>query len=125
MQRCLKVQLKATVASPTAVGDHFSYSFRGITQYNDLRSDAVATPRILVVLFLPKEHSNWIDHSDDALSLRRCAYWVSLRGAPESDNDTAQTVYIPKTQRFDGPGLISLMTQLSRNDIPMYKEIVA
>lgn len=121
----IKVQLKATVASPATVGDHFSYSFRGITQYNDLRSDAVATPRILVVLFLPKEHSNWITHSDDALSLYRCAYWVSLRGAPKSDNDTAQTVYIPKTQRFDGPGLISLMTQLSRNEIPMYEKIVA
>lgn len=115
----IKIQLKATIAPPATVGDHFPYCFRGIAQYNDLRSDAVATPRILVVLFLPKAYEEWITHSEEALSLHRCAYWVSLRGAPISVNDTAQTVYIPKAQRFDSTGLVSLMTQLSRNDIPM------
>ncbi|WP_375577067.1 DUF4365 domain-containing protein [Paracidovorax oryzae] len=121
----IKVQLKATVAEPTVIQNCFSYNFRGISQYNDLRSETVATPRILVVLFLPPEYENWICHSMDSLSLHRCAYWVSLRGAPESTNATAQTVYIPKTQKFDSAGLISLMTRLSRNEIPTYQEIAA
>ncbi len=119
----IKVQLKATIASPASVGDNYSYSFRGISQYNDLRSETIATPRILVVLFLPKEHKNWITHSEDALSLHRCAYWVSLRGALESGNEAAQTIYIPKKQRFDSLGLSSLMSNLSRNEIPVYQEI--
>lgn len=121
----IKVQLKATVSEPTVIDDCFSYSFRGISQYNDLRSEAVATPRILVVLFLPKEHQDWISHSGDSLSLYRCAYWVSLRGAPESDNSSAQTIYIPRKQKFDGAGLASLMTRLSRNEIPKYQETAA
>lgn len=119
----IKVQLKATIAEPVVIEDCFSYNFRGIDQYNDLRSEAVATPRILVVLFLPKEHKDWITHSVDALSLHRCAYWVSLRGAPESNNSSAQTIYIPTSQIFDGAGLVSLMTQLSWNKIPEYQEI--
>lgn len=121
----LKVQLKATIAEPTVVGGHFAYSFRGIAQYDDLRSPAVATPRILVVLYMPYESSEWIECSDEALLLRRCAYWVSLRGAKPSSNASAQTVYIPRTQRFDGPGLVSLMSRLSHNEVPLYEDISA
>lgn len=116
----LKIQLKATINQPTTVGNTLSYSLAGISRYDDLRSAAVATPRILVVLFLPQNESDWITHTDQALSLHRCAYWVSLRGAQASDNKTAQTVYLPKTQRFDEPGLKLLMEALSRNEIPEY-----
>ena len=56
--------------------------------------------------------------------MRKCAYWVSLRGADPSDNDTAQTVYLPKAQRFDPKGLLALMARLSRQDIPHYREQV-
>lgn len=121
----LKIQLKATVKQPTTVGDSLSYSLSGVPRYDDLRSEAVATPRILVVLFLPEKAENWITHTNDALSLHRCAYWVSLRGAKPSPNKTAQTVYLPKAQRFDVNGLTSLMAALSRNEIPTYQEIEA
>ncbi len=121
----LKVQLKATIKQPTTVGDTLSYGLSGISRYDDLRSEALATPRILVVLFLPEKAENWVTHTDDALSLHRCAYWVSLRGAKPSTNKTAQTVYLPKSQRFDADGLISLMGALSRNAIPVYREIEA
>lgn len=121
----LKVQLKATIAAPAEVGGHLAYSLRGIAQYDDLRSAAVATPRILVVLFMPPESAEWIECTDEALVLRRCAYWVSLRGAKASSNGTAQTVYIPRTQRFDGPGLLSLMSRLSHNEVPLYEDISA
>jgi hypothetical protein len=116
----LKVQLKATIKDPSLVGDAWPYSLAGISRYNDLRSLTVATPRILVVLFLPREAENWVIQTDSALSLQRCAYWVSLRGAPASKNDTAQTVYLPRSQRFDRSGLLGLMTRLSHNDIPTY-----
>ena len=121
----LKIQLKATISTPTVVGDHFSYSLSGISQYNDLRSESIATPRILVVLFLPANHQDWITQSDEALSLHKAAYWVSLRGAKESENKTAQTVYIPRKQKFDSAGLEALLSMLSRNEIPKYEEIAA
>ncbi len=117
----IKVQLKATTKQPTVVGNCFSYSFSGIKRYDNLRTAAISTPRILVVLFLPTNKAEWLTHTDDALSLHRCAYWVSLRDAPPSENKTAQTIYIPKNQRFDVAGLVDLMSRISRNDIPVYE----
>ena len=94
----LKVQLKATISDPVEKKGYLSYSFSGIKQYDDLRSDTVATPRILVVLFLPTCREAWLTHTEDTLSLSKCAYWVSLLDAPASTNETAQTVYLPKAQ---------------------------
>lgn len=88
----LKVQLKATIKKPAEVNGTFAYSLAGIARYDALRSQALSTPRILVVLFLPENASEWIAHTDESLSLRKCAYWVSLRGAKESGNKTAHTV---------------------------------
>lgn len=119
----VKVQLKATISDPIVIGDHFAYSVRGIAQYDDLRSPALATPRILVVLFMPRDPEQWLESTIEGLVLRRCAYWVSLRGAGASSNQTAQTVYIPRRQRFDGPGLRALMSRLSRNEVPTYEDV--
>lgn len=120
----IKVQLKATIKVPTVVGDFLSYSLSGIKQYNDLRAETVSTPRILVVLFLPSSASEWISHTDEALSLQKCAYWVSLRGAPASENTSSQTIYLPKSQRLDTQGITQLMSMISRNEMPMYQEPV-
>ena len=117
----INVQLKATIKPTSLSPQGYSYSLKGIHQYNDLRAEAISTPRILVVLFLPNDKKTWLEHSEDALMLRNCAYWVSLRGAGESNNDTSQTVYLPQTQFFDPTGLTKLMSRLSRRDIPLYE----
>ena len=119
----IKVQLKATVKQPAVVGDSFSYSLSGINQYNDLRTDTVSTPRILVVLFLPSDEKDWLVHTEDALLLKNCAYWVSLRGANESKNAVAQTIYLPKNQTFDPDGLIKILAKISKNEIPVYQGV--
>jgi hypothetical protein len=116
----LKVQLKATVKEPTVVDGCFSYSLDGIGRYDKLRKETVGAPRILVVLYLPRDDKDWIAHSEDALLLRKCAYWVSLRGAAASTNGTSQTVYIPTKQRFDVDGLLSIMAAISRSEPPRY-----
>jgi hypothetical protein len=109
----MRIQLKATVAVPTDNGTHLSYSLQGIARYDDLRSNTLAVPRFLVVLFLPSTDVDWLVHSVDQLVLRRCAYWVSLRNAPETPNTTATTVYLPKAQIFGPAQLTNLAVQLS------------
>lgn len=109
----LKVQLKATIGEPVDKKGCFSYSFSGIKQYDDLRSDTVATPRILVVLFLPKSKNAWLTHTEDTLSLSKCAYWVSLLDAPASTNGSSQTIYLPKTQKFDVANLADICDQIA------------
>jgi len=54
--------------------------------------------------------------------MKKCAYWVSLRGASASDNDTGKTIRLPKNQVFDTVGLADIGRLLSRNEIPCYEE---
>lgn len=119
----LNVQLKATIQKPVKTEKGLAYSLAGLSQYDDLRSLTIGVPRILVVLFLPKERADWLTHTEDELILKKCAYWVSLRGAPESANTTAQTIYLPENQKFNPSGLQTLLSRLSHRDIPTYQEI--
>lgn len=117
----LKIQLKATVSEPTDLGSHLSYTLKDITRYDDLRKkDAYATPRILVVLYLPKYRADWIAASANDLSLRNCAYWVSLAGAEQTTNRTSITVYFPKAQMLTPESLTALFASLSHGGVPDY-----
>ena len=114
------VQLKATYQTPTEVDGYFSFSLK-VKHYNKLRSTRVNSPRILVVLYLPTDQEDWLSHTEDCLVAKRCAYWVSLKGAPASENDDSQTVYIPKGQLLSTGSLNDLMTRFSRREEVLYE----
>lgn len=116
----IKVQLKATIKEPVDDGTRLSYFLAGVNRYNDLRTETVDAARILVLLFLPADAQEWLNHSPDELALRKCAYWQSLRGAPDTANASGATVYLPKLQMFTPEGLTSLAARLSRRDFPVY-----
>lgn len=115
------VQLKATVKPPTSRDGKLGYFFEGIDQYNRLRADTVVPSHLLVVLFLPSDAEAWLRHTARQLVLKRCAYWVSLRGAPESANETGQTVYLPRDQAFSPDGLNSLLGRIARQEELRYE----
>ena len=74
----LDVQLKATsnLTTPQAGGDK---SFRlSKKNYDDLRAQT-QTPRLLVVLELPKHKTHWLTVTTEELTLRHRAYWLSLQ----------------------------------------------
>jgi hypothetical protein len=114
----LHVQLKATRTTPPEQDGRFSFSLP-LHQYNRLRETLLTVPRLLVVYLLPSDPAEWLRHSEEGLIARRCAYWVSLRGAPPSLNETTQTVYVPRSQPLSPDGLLQIMTRLSRlEEIP-------
>jgi hypothetical protein len=90
--------------------DPIPYSL-DVETYNNLRDPLVANPRILVVLFIPKDIAEWASQSNEQLVLRHCAYWVSLKGAAESNNSVGQTVYLPQKNRFTPDALRNMMNQ--------------
>ncbi|WP_083571704.1 DUF4365 domain-containing protein [Chitinophaga sancti] len=53
--------------------------------------------------------------------LKKCAYWVSLRGAPESENEGGQTIYIPQNQIFNSNSLREILATRSRNESLIYQ----
>jgi len=116
----IKVQLKATIHTPAESDRYLSYFLKGVERYNDLRAETTAIPRILVVLFLPSNLEEWLEHTTQQLALRRCAYWESLRGAPKTSNATGTTIRLPTDQFFNARALKGLAARLSRRDIPRY-----
>ena len=120
-QVTINIQLKATVKKPTDDGTHLSYFIKEIRRYDKLREDHREPVRLLIVLFLPEAHADWLDCSEDQLVLKRCAYWASIRNAPPSDNGTGKTVKIPKDQILKPENLMALVERLALgNDVPCY-----
>jgi hypothetical protein len=115
----LEVQLKATTQAPVEQDERFSFRLK-VHQYNRLRTREATAQRILVVLYLPATAADWLTHSEDGLLARRCAYWVSLRGAPESTNEDSHTVYVPRSQLLSPDGLLNIMRRCSLREEILY-----
>lgn len=105
--RVLNVQLKATVNLGPPRAGVFRFRLNG-RNYDVLRQ-VRAAPFILVVLDLPRDPDLWLEISDDALLLRRRAYWASLAGAPPLSGRRTVTVDIPVGNVLDLTTLNALM----------------
>ncbi len=73
-------------------------------------------PRILIVVTVPRETSDWVSHSENELILRHCAYWVFLQGAPSTTNSATITVYLPRQQVLTPENLVGIMARLDRRE---------
>jgi len=103
----LEIQLKCT-AKNNGCDDYFTYQL-SIKNYNDLRGDDLLCPRYLFVLAVPTETNGWLSHEKDHTKLKHCCYWMSLSELPDSCNDTAVTLHIPKANLLTAESLFELM----------------
>lgn len=111
----LDLQVKSYTGD--AQGDPWSYDLE-VKSYADLIRTDYQVPRILVVVRVPADVGEWILHGEDQLSLRRCGYWLSLRGAAPTKNTGHVRVQIPRANVLDAPALSSLMTQVAEGAAP-------
>lgn len=109
MRPALDLQMKATFNLRQSDGESFRFPLP-VHNYNSLRM-RTQTPRLLVVLHLPRDERQWVTITDEELVIRRCAYWLNLRDWEETVNEHSITVAIPKGNRFDVTGLRALMEQ--------------
>lgn len=103
----LEIQVKCT-ALPRGI-DQLSFDLKK-KNYDDLRHVNVLVPRILVVLVIPENLAEWVAHSEDGLTLKNCAYWISLVGHPENTNTQSVRVHLPRRQIFDARTVQGLMS---------------
>jgi len=115
MRPALGVQLKATVNLGEAREGCYRYPLK--RRNYDLLREPTQTPRVLVVLALPEDETQWLTVTVDHLILRRCAYWVSLAELPETENHESVTISLPTHQCFDGVALHDLMERSRRGAI--------
>ncbi len=112
----LELQLKST--SRELLDDNYLRYPLKLKNYDDLRLVDFAIPRILVVLVLPEHRKDWLQQSEEELCIRYCAYWVSLRGLPETPNTTTVTISLPRTNQFTVAALQSIMQRIGQGFEP-------
>lgn len=106
----LDLQLKCSEV-PIVPKKDFSFELP-VKNYNELVDKDFNTPRILVVVLVPKQSDDWLTDSDGEVTLRHMGYWASLRGQPKSANTSSVSVQIPINQRFTPAALRTIMSQV-------------
>lgn len=115
MRPSLDIQLKATINLGEAQGDEYRYALK--RRNYDLLREQTMVPRVLVVLALPVDEADWLSVTPDQLILRRCAFWASLAGFPETQNNESVTISIQNKNRFDVESLTKLMELARRGAV--------
>ena len=115
MRPAIGMQLKATTNLGNVENGYFKFPLK-VGNYKSLRIET-QTPRLLVVLDLPKDENQWMTVNLDELVLRRCVYWLNLRGCEETANQYSVTVRIPEENVLNVESLCMLMDQSRRGRI--------
>jgi hypothetical protein len=106
----LDVQIKSTTRADVSETE-VAYDL-DVRNYEDLRVEGENCPRILVILVLPKDETDWLSQSVDELILRHCAYWMRLEGLPPSKATSTVRVRIPRKNVFSVEALKALLANL-------------
>lgn len=110
----LDIQAKSTTRAAVAKeAIRFDLPVQG---YEVLRQASVGCPRLLVVLVLPDEEAHWTSQTEDALILRHCAYWLSLRGRRRTSNRRSIRVSLPRSNVFSVEALRGLLIRIKRGE---------
>ncbi|MGX7006040.1 DUF4365 domain-containing protein [Caballeronia sp. KNU42] len=81
--------------------------------YDDLRDDRLTIPRYLIVLLVPDDPTEWIEHHDQHMSLHNTCYWTDIQPIADIGKKRTVTVDIPLSQRLDTAALLHLITLAS------------
>ena len=82
-------------------------------EYLRLRS---RIPCILVLLILPEDEAQWLNQSAEELTIRHCAYWISLEGAEPTTATSSIRIAIPRTQIFSVQAVRAMMDHLIQGE---------
>jgi len=115
MRPAIALQLKATINLGNTSNGFFRFPLK--SENHNLLCFPSQTPRLLVVLDLPKDQTEWLTITADELILRRRAYWLNFRGHDETENKSSITVHIPEQNLFNVDNLRLLMEQSRKGSI--------
>ncbi|NES74382.1 MULTISPECIES: DUF4365 domain-containing protein [unclassified Okeania] len=113
----IELQLKCLLRDNPINSEGIKYDLK-VKNYNELIPENVLVPRILVVVVVPRLPESLLTQSDEQTILKYCAYWISLRGKPPTDNNTTVRVNIPQKNRLTVNKLSQLMEIVASGDAP-------
>jgi hypothetical protein len=89
----IDVQLKASI-NARIVGQEVRYPLE-VKNYDKLRGNS-QTPRMLVLMRLPRSKTRWLSANEKQFVMNHCLYWLCLKDAPPTTNKKTKTVHIPR-----------------------------
>ena len=101
------LQLKSTTRAEVH-GTEVGYDL-DVRAYHWLRQHQVYRPRVLVLMVLPEDEVQWLSQSLEELVLRRCAYWMTLRGAEPTTNQRTIRIKLPRANVFSSAAVRQLL----------------
>ena len=105
------IQLKASSRKDLEFYGYIAWQLE-LDHYDSLRA-AAAIPHILVVLLLPQDIGQAVEHTIQQIMIRRCAYWVKMTGMEPATGDS-KSVHIPKRNIFAPDSLREILTKVSQ-----------
>ena len=111
----LDLQVKSWIRD-TGTPDAIHYPLKR-KNYDGLILTNLLIPRFLVLVLVPPQPEAWLSVSAEQLVLRRCAFWCSLAGLPESENESSVTVHVPRANLFDVAALTGLMQAINEGGV--------
>ena len=88
-----------------------------VPTYRKLTSETLV-PRVLVVLVVPPDLEHWITQTEEEMTLKHGAYWVSLYGQGDTENEGTVTVHLPREQLFTPLALTGIMNRVNQGHNP-------
>lgn len=112
----IDVQAKSTMRAE--IGEAYVRYDMEVKTYEYLRAVQAWSPRILVLLMLPRDEREWCSQTEEQLVLRRCAYWHSLRGQAPTPRRKSVRILIPRENVFSVESLRTLVAIFKRGEQP-------
>lgn len=109
------VQIKST--SQDSLNDELIKYRLKAKNYNELRSEDPFVPQLLIVVLLPADVDDWLSQTEESLCLKRCAYWLSLRGQPPLDDQATITIEIPRQNVLSPNALRTIMERIAAQEV--------
>jgi hypothetical protein len=111
----LDLQLRSTTRAN--VSETIVFYDLDVQTYEFLRTES-SIRCILVVLVLPEDENDWLHQSAEELTIRHCAYWISLRGAEPATAASSVRIRIPREQIFSMQAIRAIMNRLQQGEEP-------
>jgi hypothetical protein len=91
-----------------------------VSNYNNLAGEGFVVARYLFLIVVPDDVDQYAHVDENALRLRHCGYWASLRDLPVIDEKQQKTVTVrvPKRNVLTVSGLRALLQPMPIQRVP-------
>ena len=105
------------ISDSTIIREEAIYYPLAIHNYRRLIHPNPSSPQLLIVVFVPRDTTDWLSVSEDQSLIKKCAYWMSLKGATPTQNTETITIHIPRKNLLTPDTLQIIMQTIAEGEV--------